>query len=260
MTTWMDLDGVANMRDLVGLRAGDGRTILPHRLIRSDNLDSLTARDVAVLVGGYEVSDVIDLRTNFELARVTPSLLHDQPGVSVHLGSLYFEDDPSSAVAPWHVADAPSGSHVESTADHYVNYLRRRPEVILADMRVIASARGATIVHCAAGKDRTGTLVGLLLHLLGVSRADIVADYRASGERLDAIMARLGTSAANAGAAGGAYEGANQSTPGEIMEVFLDRVDAEFGGPRAYLDSDGWTDADQALLEEHLLGGTAARP
>ena len=73
----------------------------------------------------------------------------------------------------------------------YMSYLRRRPDSVVGSVRAIARADGAALVHCAAGKDRTGVVVALALDAAGVDRAAIAADYLASAERIEAILARL---------------------------------------------------------------------
>ena len=73
----------------------------------------------------------------------------------------------------------------------YMSYLRRRPDSIVGSVRAIARADGAVLVHCAAGKDRTGVVVALALDAAGVDRDAIVGDYLASRERIEAIVARL---------------------------------------------------------------------
>ena len=59
---------------------------------------------------------------------------------------------------------------------------------------MIAHSPGATIVHCAAGKDRTGTVVAIALAEVGVTREAIVADYARSAERIEHIFGRLRSS------------------------------------------------------------------
>lgn len=58
-------------------------------------------------------------------------------------------------------------------------------------MEHLVSTPGATLVHCSAGKDRTGLVVCLLLLAAGVSRADVVADYAATDLRVDLVVERL---------------------------------------------------------------------
>ena len=61
-------------------------------------------------------------------------------------------------------------------SQHYRRYLALRPDSVVAALRVIADAPGATIVHCAAGKDRTGTVIGLALAVAGVNRRPLPVD------------------------------------------------------------------------------------
>ena len=60
-----------------------------------------------------------------------------------------------------------------------------------AALRVVADAEGAAVVHCAAGKDRTGTVVAMALDVAGVPREEIVADYVLTAERIEQIIGRL---------------------------------------------------------------------
>ncbi len=252
---WIDLDGVNNMRDLVGTPAKDGREVAPNRLLRSDNLDRLTPAGIETLVHRHGLTDVIDLRTNFELARIGSGPLRQDPRVRVTTGSLYPEDDPAALTPPWRAemsAMTPGGRN-EMMASHYMEYLEGRPDTVLTDLRVVASARGATDIHCAAGKDRTGTIIALILSALGAPREAIVADYEATNQRLGRIMASLGEAAAAGAATQNAYSSSEQATPAEIMERLLDLIEERQGGVARYLERIGWTAEDQARLESHLL-------
>ena len=251
--SWIELDGVLNMRDLAGTRLAGGDRIAPHRLVRSDNLNFLTDHDVAVLIEQIGVVDVVDLRSCYECQRIGVSPLEDDPRVRVHHGSLYPETDPSSDVPPWKASVDAIGSanRNDELAQHYLNYLRWSPEVVVGYLRVIASSPGATVVHCAAGKDRTGTIIGLLLCALGADEQDIIDDYAASGQRLSQIVARLGEATSAGAATHGAYDTPDQSTPPEVMARFLELL----GGQQGALDllgSHGWTAADHEQLRRTL--------
>ena len=65
-TQRIPLQGVQNTRDLGGLRTMDGKTICPHRLIRSGRLDGLTEEDMRILLDEYDVKTVVDFRTDSE--------------------------------------------------------------------------------------------------------------------------------------------------------------------------------------------------
>ena len=74
---------------------------------------------------------------------------------------------------------------------HYLGYLEDRPDQVVAAVRTIASSEGPVLVHCAAGKDRTGVVVALALSAVGVRPEAIVADYAATGERTGPLLDRL---------------------------------------------------------------------
>ena len=71
---WIDLDGLVNLRDVGGIPTSDGGKIIPGRLLRSDNLQTLTAADVDQLLG-LGLTDVIDLRSDYEAEQEGPGPL-----------------------------------------------------------------------------------------------------------------------------------------------------------------------------------------
>ena len=79
----------------------------------------------------------------------------------------------------------------DPTCGHYLGYLEDRPDQVVGAVRSIARDEGVALVHCAAGKDRTGVVVALALSAAGVRPEAVVADYAASGERIEAILSRL---------------------------------------------------------------------
>jgi protein-tyrosine phosphatase len=64
-----------------------------------------------------------------------------------------------------------------SSPEYYRENLLRWPEKIAAVVRAIAESEGAVVVHCSAGRDRTGMVTAVLLALAGVPHADIADDY-----------------------------------------------------------------------------------
>lgn len=256
MTTepnWVALDGVVNMRDLGGRTTVDGRTVRSGVVLRSDNLADLTPSSAAHLLSHYRLSDVIDLRTNGEHARDGAWPFNGE--VRLHRLSLYPDDDPQAAVPPWAgLSDAPDDprDHAAKIANHYLGYFSARPDSLLGALRTVAGAHGAAIINCAAGKDRTGTTSALLLSAVGVPADQVIADYAASNQRVPAILRRLGEAAA-VGSPEHDARVAEQSTPPEVMELLLDRVDQELGGFEAWLDRHGWDGDDQSALENRLL-------
>lgn len=258
MTRWIDLDGAVNARDLGGLTTTDGTAIRAGTLLRSDNLQDLTDRDVHHLVNDHGVRNVIDLRSQIEVDLEGPGPLTRRHDVTVHHLSLFAEGGvhtdveadtiDADKVLPWQ--NRPNnGTASERAVSHYLGYLTSRPDSIVAALRVMAT--GPSIVHCAAGKDRTGVVIALALHVAGVTREQIVTDFTATGERLEAILTRLRGSTTYAQDLDS--RPADSHTPhAATMEKFLATLDEHHNGPLGWLDLHGWTGDDTTALRTAL--------
>jgi protein-tyrosine phosphatase len=256
---WVELQGSVNARDVGGLPTGDGRAVRPGVLIRSANLQHLTEADVRHLVGDRGVRRVVDLRTDVEVDSTGPGPLHDVPDVTIHHLSLYPDlldraesvSEVAEAVVrmPWHGEFATTRGPVVSA---YLRYLERRPDSLVAALKAIAEPDGATVVHCAAGKDRTGVVVALALAVVGVPREVIAADYAVTESQIAAIVSHLARSD---------MYNREVSQPekippasADIMISVLAAVDEEHGSVASWLAAHGWTDADTTRLKARLLG------
>jgi protein tyrosine/serine phosphatase len=257
---WIDLDGAANVRDEGGLLARNG-TVRPNRLIRSDNLQGLTPQDVRRLVDEHDVRAVADLRTKTEVDLEGPGPLTAEPRVTIEHLSLFAEagehtdvvaaEEDGPVLMPWQEREA-TETERPSIVDIYLRYLEDRPVSILAALRLIAYTDGATIVHCAAGKDRTGVVVALALDEVGVDRDAIVDDYERTGDRLEPLLARLKASPTYATDVRRMPD--EQHRPRrESMAGFLVAMDEVHGGTANWLRKQGWTDEDDAALRTALL-------
>jgi protein-tyrosine phosphatase len=249
---WIDLDGTANTRDVGGLPTTDGGRIASRRLLRSDNLQDLSAEDVRRLIDDYGVRTVADLRADIEIRAGGPGPMTREPLVAVEQLSLFPErsreavcaDEPD--VPPWERRPVTG----RGFSGLYLGFLAERADSVLAALRMIAYREGATLVHCTAGKDRTGTVVALALADAGVEREAIVADYAASADHFDELMKRLG---ASTGTRELALSAAVKHRPKAVtMERFLDALTKEAGGVRPWLAAHGWTADDHAALRRKL--------
>jgi protein-tyrosine phosphatase len=265
---WIDLDGAENVRDLGGLPTVDGRAVQRHRLIRSDSLQALTDTDVRYLVDEVGVRAVADLRTGVEVASEGPGPITREPLVDVRHLSLFPEaGDNTDAVAVDDASDAPvvlpwqgrkrsidDNENRRGASSVYFSYLDDRADSILAALRLIAGSDGATLVHCAAGKDRTGVVVAIALAEVGVQRDAIVDDYALSAERIEAIITRLSARRTYAMDLSTKTVDFDRHKPrAETMSRLLDAVDEFYGGVPAWLRSHGWTEEDAAALRHKLL-------
>jgi protein-tyrosine phosphatase len=261
---WIDLDGLANMRDVGGIPTTDGGKIIPGRLLRSDNLQTLTASDIDQLLG-LGLTDVVDLRSDYEAVREGPGPL-TRSDVRIHQFSLFREWEigvgeskpdgrpevlPEEAL-PW-IDLEPSVELDNEAASVYFSYLVDRPDSVLAALRTIACAPGAALVHCAAGKDRTGTLVALALSVADADRQAIIDDYAASSDRVEGIVNRLLASPTYADNLEGRPISSHLSHP-ETMISLLRHIDDAFGGVEPMLTKMGWTADDTDQLRSKLRG------
>jgi protein tyrosine/serine phosphatase len=259
---WIDLDGAVNVRDLGGLPTRTGGTVARRRLIRSDNLQGLSSRDVALLVDEYGVRTVADLRTGVEVDSEGPGPLHDRPEVEIRHLSLFPEkgertdaaatEPDAPVVLPWQDNEDRAERRRQGAAAVYLGYLEDRADSILESLRLIAGSPGATIVHCAAGKDRTGVVVALALDEVGVERDAIVADYARSAEVIEDIFDRLRSSRTYAGDMANA-DADKQAPRAATIEKLLEALDEQYGGASGWLRAHGWTDSDAAALRAKLL-------
>lgn len=255
---WIELEGAVNVRDLGGLPIHGGAVTRSRRLVRADNLQDLTDADLRLLREVVGVRDVVDLRTTSERQVEGPAPLDRDPVVQVRHWSLLPEvgdearEVDGDVLMPWQPGPDEVPTPRSETRDVYVSYLRDRPRSVVGALRTVAHSDGAVIVHCAAGKDRTGVVVALALDLVGVDRDAIMADYLLTAERLDAIIHRLAH--ARAYASNLRERSRDSHVPrAEGMEDVFAYVDAN-GGAERWLSRHGWSSADGDALRMRLRG------
>ncbi|TFV67697.1 tyrosine-protein phosphatase [Blastococcus sp. CT_GayMR20] len=266
---WVRLDGTTNTRDLGGLPTTDGGTTVPGRILRSDNLQTLSEDDVRRLVGEIGLREVIDLRTTAEILLEGRGPLRDVDEVTHRHFSLLPERGHHTdvfAVEESDPADLPEG-WLESllprqVAEHdegeppavrsYLGYLGQRADNVVAALRALtATDEGASVVHCAAGKDRTGVVCALALAVAGVGHDDIVADYAMTAEVIDALVAKLAASPTYAEDM--VSRDVTSHTPrAATMDRVLRLLDERYGGPTGWLETHGFGADEQARLRSRL--------
>jgi protein tyrosine/serine phosphatase len=229
---------------------------VPGVLLRADNLQSLSERDVQLLLEELSVELVLDLRTDVEVELEGPGPMTTRPSVRIEHLSLHpdsgentdIELDAAKPLWQLHLDGFPEETPVVRA---YLSYLQRRPDSVVGAMRAIASAEGATLVHCAAGKDRTGVVIALALDAAGTARDEIVADYLASAERIEQIAERLRSSPTYRAELEGRH--AREMAPvAGTMERFLEIVDERMGGAAGWLASNGLEPAELERLRTRL--------
>ena len=242
---WLALDGTDNTR-----------VVVPGVLMRSDNLQALSERDVRTLIEQEQLEVVLDLRSELEVDLEGPGPLTREPRVRIEYLSLHARSD---ATIDTDARSPASARHTNAddwlvqsrVVQAYLRYLTDRPDSLVAAIRAIADADGAVLVHCAAGKDRTGMVVALTLDLVGVDRGAIVTDYLATRERIDAIIGRLARSPTYRSELEGHDPQGHAPVPGTLERVF-ELIDERFGSPAEWLLANGLSDHELNRLRRRL--------
>jgi protein-tyrosine phosphatase len=234
---WITLEGAFNVRDTGGYPASGGTT-RPNALLRADSLHRLTNADRQLLMG-YGLRTVIDLRHPGEIS-LAANVFANADDVTYHSLPI-FEAQPDTAGA-----DADLPTIYRYMVDHCQKGLLRA-------LQAITHARaGATLIHCTAGKDRTGVVTALALEAVGVPRAHIVTDYALTTEGMKRLRPHLLGNAALPPEAAVRVEKLLGSDP-ELMLDLLSYLDAQYGGTSAYLDHIGFSSAERNQLHTRLV-------
>ena len=239
--------GLVNIRDLGGLPTRDGRRVRTGQLLRSDSLGGLTDDGVTMLTRTVGVRLVLDLRTPEECRREGIA-----PLGSFGVGYRNVPLVPQSALTE---QDAAAGL-ATNLLDDYLAHLDVSGGVLIEGFEMLAGGAALpAVVHCTAGKDRTGIFVGLLLDLLEVEREEIVADYAATAPNMVTVLERIRSSAFfQANGLAQAPSWIFEAEP-ETMRSFLQVVDERFGSSQAWAEQAGARpdlvrDLQAALLED----------
>ena len=266
---WLHLDGTANTRDLGGLPTTDGGSTVPGRILRSDNLQTLSEADVRRLVDDLGLREVIDLRTSGEILlegrgplREVDEVVHQhftlipERGHYTDVFAVEEHEVPDlpggwqDAVLPRQLGD--DGDQETPAVRSYLGYLTDRSEAVVGALRALAhGGPGAAVVHCAAGKDRTGVVVALTLAVAGVPHEEIVADYALTAEVIEGVVARLAATPTYAEDME-RRDVATHTPRAETMDRVLTLLDERHGGPVGWLEAHGFGAADQAALRARL--------
>jgi protein tyrosine/serine phosphatase len=238
-------EGCVNVRDLGGLPTEDGRRTRLGGVVRSDNVRRLTDEGWRALAE-HGVQRIVDLRFPEELAEDQP---RDVDIEVVHVSVLGAGQDPEYVkTLDAHLA---ANDVVDHYAWSYVDFLERYRERFGEAFAAIADAEGTVVVHCFAGKDRTGLVAAVLLRLAGVDHATIGADYAVTAENLRARWEAWLREARDE------EERAKleklQHTPAEAMTRVVQEIEGRYGDVASYLRAAGLTDAQVDRLRERLV-------
>jgi protein-tyrosine phosphatase len=235
----LEWEGCLNARDLGGLPTLDGGETCWRSVIRADYPGTLTPVGLKSMLD-YGVRTLIDIRSPQEAA------------------AEHYDWGETSGCRQIHLPIEKYYPHVgvlirqaKSLVETYCIIVDAYPDCVAAILAAVAEAPpGGVLVHCLSGKDRTGTIVALLLSVAGVAPDAIAADYALSQERLWPEYEQWLLQ--------GPHEEPETlwtrpvADPAAIY-TFLDHMDAHYGGVHAYLAQAGLS-AEQILqLRKRLV-------
>ena len=256
MSRHIPFEGIDNFRDFGDYAAGAGR-LCKGVLFRSAHHAAATDADLEQLAG-LGVSVIVDLRRASErerepsrrwnacAARVLESDLgHGEPG------------EWSAFIAAGDLGEAACRGYM---LDFYrtIPFVPRHLELYAGYFQALAQAQGAVVVHCAAGKDRTGVLCALTHHLSGVHEDDLIEDYMLTNQaqRLEARLAWIGQGIARTTGREPSEAGlrAMLSVSPEFLAAALAEIRARHGSVEDYLEQAlGVTPSVRVRIQQRLL-------
>ena len=167
----LDLQGASNFRDLGGYPTSDGRIVRWRQIFRSNHLGHLTESDIAV-VRALKLRSAFDFR-GIEERAAAACVLNE---IEVH--SLPIEPTVVAALRARLAAGSLSAADArEIMRQSYRDYVRHSTASFRALLAHLLDDRAPLVIHCTAGKDRTGFACALVLHALDVSDEVIAEDY-----------------------------------------------------------------------------------
>jgi len=247
----LEFESINNIRDLGGIKCADGRRVKRGLLLRSGDLSRASDGDIFRLEEEYAVSDVIDLRDEWETKEKPDRLpggaeYHNMPAFPPfeEQGELVYENLVKS------FADDPLSSYKSlykrlAQNDH-------SKEVYSRFMKTVIGASGTVLWHCRQGKDRTGVAAILLLTALGADERDIIADYLETNDAVRPMLEKMEKNGASREELD--YARLHGLVMEECVAVYFDTVKNEHGSLMEYITGElGITQDDIEKLREKYL-------
>lgn len=235
------LQGASNFRDLGGYATSDGRTTRWRHIFRSNHLGQLTAEDIAI-VRALGVRSAFDFRGVEERAAgvcvVNEITVHSLPIEPTVVASLRAELARGALTGP--VA-------LELMRESYRNYVRHNTHSFRMLFGHLLQDRAPLVIHCTAGKDRTGFASALILHALGVPEEVIAEDYLLTNRHYKRDVSSVSDLPADVLDAIG-------SVNASYLDAAFDAVGRDYGDVETYLrDGLRLGRAERTALKERYL-------
>lgn len=240
-------EGCHNVRDLGGLQTASGELTRHRAVVRADNMRGLTLAGWAAALR-YGVRRIVDLRFAGEVPGERPA----HSDVDVVEVSLYGE--PNHAVADAFRERMRAADDVAAVfAAGYVEALEANASRVGEAVAAVVGAHegSCVVVHCFAGKDRTGLVTALMLSAVGVADETVADDYAVSGPGVELLSADWFATAADAEEL--ALRRKYSISPRETMIDVLGWVRAR-GGAEAFLADAGLSSQELVALRRRLIG------
>ncbi|MDB5698954.1 MAG: protein-tyrosine phosphatase [Alphaproteobacteria bacterium] len=241
---------VPNLRDLGGLPTQDGRRTRPGLLFRAP---ALTMPDQHVQLRDLALATVCDLRSHSERGRNPNQWCFDSP---IDLLELDILQNLRGTGKIWERLRADPSAR--TAREIMVSTYRAFPEAAAAHLRSIveriAEGRLPMLIHCTAGKDRTGFVCAMLLLGLGVEIDAVIADYLMSDTRMGEQSREATAAFVRSHVGSDIPEAALTVILGvrrEFLDASLEEIEQRFGSVAAYLESAG--------ISPEMLSRAAAR-
>ncbi|MGO3886674.1 MAG: tyrosine-protein phosphatase [Mycetocola sp.] len=235
------LDRTYNSRDLGGIPV-QGGVIRPGVLIRADGLHSLDDSSHQQLAA-RGVRAIVDFRDDSEKSR-QPDALDGVAAArfSLPLVSGSIEDSALNRVT--------LDQLYRSILDHASAHLAELARIVIR-----TAGTGAVLIHCTAGKDRTGVATAVLLLHAGVERSDVIADYARSEGQLSGewengvvrLVESMGITVTDE------LRTIIVASPASAMSSTIDYLESSYGGASAYLAAAGLSETELTALREALI-------
>jgi protein-tyrosine phosphatase len=249
---------VANFRDIGGYSVGKGHKIKSGLIFRSGELSGLTPDDQQV-IGALNIRYEIDLRTDAERSANPSNWGKKAPRViSISVG-MPRDSTPQTSIRQFpEVKDLTQAKiqMAQTTANLAINGAGDIGKVL----GELAKQDGPVLIHCTAGKDRTGVTVAILMTLLGARREDVYHEYLRSNESVDAQLQRQkareqsGKDVNSLSGLDPAVLQAMMGTDASYMDAVFREINTKYGSFDAYTrDGLRLTPAQLARLRKNLI-------
>lgn len=235
----LTLDGCVNLRDLGGYVTTHGKQTRPRTILRSDSLHALPVASQRELLQ-YGVRTIIDLRRPGEIAR-EPHVFANTAGVRYVHVPLVPDDRLLRGTDPATALHAMYALLLDTCQPHF-----------RAVFEAILDNRVPLVIHCTAGKDRTGLVAALLLALVQVPDVTIAADYALSRRLLEPLLPTFRQELVAAGYVLPRDSWMLESSP-ETMLLTLGYLGRRYGGATGYARRIGLSHHQISQLQQRLI-------